>query len=309
MPNLKSREDPLTDDLSSEFLTTKQVASLLHVKERKIYDLAAAGEIPGTRALGKWLFDRQAIYAWLDGHNNSGEPRSLSPPPNVVLGSHDPLLEWALRESDSSLASFLDGSFDGLERFVNGEGVAAGVHIMDAGTGDWNVPEVAKRLSAEPAVLIEWAWRDRGLIVAEGNPLKIKSVRDLAGKKIATRQDGAGSQILLKQFLEKHHIGDSDAVFIDPARTESDAALAVFESVADAAFGLRCIARQFRLDFVPVIRERFDLIVWRREWFEPPVQRLMAFTRTPEFANRAETLTGYDISGLGTVHFNCLNTA
>jgi excisionase family DNA binding protein len=60
MSNLKSREDPLTDDLSSEFLTTKQVASLLHVKERKIYDLAAAGEIPGTRALGKWLFDRQA---------------------------------------------------------------------------------------------------------------------------------------------------------------------------------------------------------------------------------------------------------
>jgi molybdate-binding protein len=146
---------------------------------------------------------------------------------------------------------------------------------------------------------------------------------DRGGRQSAQDQERSGSgrkkdrhtaerrrqQVLLKQFLEKHHIGDTDAVFIDPARTESDAALAVFESVADAAFGLRCIARQFRLDFVPVIKERFDLIVWRREWFEPPVQRLMAFTRTPEFANRAETLTGYDISGLGTVHFNCLNTA
>ena len=121
MPKTAGTADPETDELAQKYLTTKQVASLLHVKERKIYDLAAAGEIPGTRARGKWLFDREAIMSWLEGHNTDSPSGRRSDPPNVVLGSHDPLLEWSLRESNSGLASFLDGSYDGLERFERRE--------------------------------------------------------------------------------------------------------------------------------------------------------------------------------------------
>jgi excisionase family DNA binding protein len=307
MPRSKRNETPPADDLSDKYLTTKQVASLLHVKERKIYDLAAAGDIPGTRALGKWLFEREAIDSWLEGHNNSVDQQRRAAPPNVVLGSHDPLLEWSVRESNSGLASFLDGSLDGLNRFQNAEGIIAGIHIFDPQTDDWNVPAVSNLLETEPAVLVEWAWRERGLIVAAGNPHAIKGIQDLAGKRIATRQQGAGSQVLFEHYLEKHAIGKTDANFVRVARTESDAALAVLEGEADAVFGLKCLARQFRLDFVPVVRERFDLLVWRREWFEPPYQRLMAFTKTREFKRRAETLTGYDVAGLGTVHFNGKN--
>lgn len=293
------------ENLAEKYLTTKEVASLLHVKERKIYDLAAAGDIPGTRALGKWLFEREAIYDWLDGHNNyATDARRRAEPPNVVLGSHDPLLEWAVRESTSGLASFLDGSLDGLERFARAEGVVSGIHLFDPAADDWNVPSVAARLPNEPVVLAEWGWRDRGLIVAPGNPLKIGGFGDLVGKRIAPRQETAGSQVLLQHYLRTEIGEDVSATFLKPARTETDAALAVLENQADAAFGLRCIARQFRLEFVPVVRERFDLLVWRREWFQPPFQRLLAFTQTEEFRERAEMLTGYDLSGLGTIHFN-----
>ena len=110
--------------------------------------------------------------------------------------------------------------------------------------------------------------------------------------------------MLLSALLGQVGLGPDSVTILPPARSENDAALAVMEGEADVAFGLQCFARQLRLEFVPIIRERFDILVCRRDWFEPPMQRLLAFTRTEAFARKAESLTGYDISGLGKVQFN-----
>lgn len=289
-------------EYAGEYLTTRELADLLRIKERKVYDLAASGDIPCTRALGKLLFRRSAIDAWLARHDSgdAGAPATL---PSVFLGSHDPLLEWALRESDSGLANFMDGSLDGLERMSRAEGIGTGLHVFDAASGDWNVPIVAERFAGKPMVLVEWAWRERGLIVAPGNPHGISTVADLKGRKVAARQAQAGSQVLLQYHLEQADILN-DVSFTRSARTETDAALAVLEGEADAAFGLLSVAGQYRLDFVPVVKERFDLLVWRSEWFEPPFQAVLALTRSQDFANKVAAMKGYDISGLGTVHFN-----
>ncbi len=297
---INPRSSPSAHRLSDTYLTTKEVAALLHVKERKIYDLASAGEIPGTRAMGKWLFERAAIDAWLSAHANGMEVGAAMRP-TVLLGSHDPLLEWAVRESGSGLAMFLDGSRDGLDRFGGGEGVVAGLHLHGEGE-DWNSGAVRAALGQGDWVLVEWAWRQRGLVVAEGNPSGLTGIDGLSGKRLASRQEGAGSQVLLGELLAEAGL---DAVtLLPPSRTENDAALAVVEGEADAAFGLQCLARQFRLDFVPVIRERFDLLVSRRHWFEPPMQKLLGFTRGDAFARKAEALTGYDVTGLGNVRLN-----
>ena len=85
---------------------------------------------------------------------------------------------------------------------------------------------------------------------------------------------------------------------------ETDAALAVLEGQADAAFGLASVAKQYRLDFVPVVRERFDLLVWRWDWFEEPFQKFLALCRSAVFEDHVRGLTGYDASGLGRIHFN-----
>lgn len=291
--------------LAEKYLTASQLASLLHVKERKVYELAASGDLPATRALGKWLFEREAVFHWLQQHGPSpAHSGHLSAPPLMALGSHDPLLDWALRESGCGLGTLFDGSQDGLDRLARHEGVLAGVHIIDALTGRWNVPAIAAAFPHEPVVLAEWAWRERGIMVATGNPQGVRSIADLNGLRFAPRQDGSGSQVLLAQQLSEAGMGADAMTMTVPARTEVDAALAVVEGQADAAFGLQAIAAQFRLDFIPVIRERFDLLVWRREWFEPPVQQLLEFTRSPRFRERAEQLSGYDISGLGTIHYN-----
>ena len=88
------------------------------------------------------------------------------------------------------------------------------------------------------------------------------------------------------------------------ARSESDAALAVLEGDADVAFGLRGLAEQYRLGFIPVMNERVDVLVDRRSWFEPPLQSLARFCRSSVFEKKANDLKGYDVSQFGTVHYN-----
>jgi molybdate-binding protein len=64
------------------------------------------------------------------------------------------------------------------------------------------------------------------------------------------------------------------------------------------------MARQFRLGFAPLMEERFDLVVDRRAYFEPPLQRLLTFTRGPAFAAKAAEMGGYDVSAHGRVVWN-----
>jgi len=281
------------------YLTTRELAGLLRLKERRVYELVARGEIPCVRATGKLLFPREEVRRWLEGER--GEPV----PADVLAGSHDPLLEWALRESGSGIASFFDGSRDGLERLRGRRAAAAGVHLLDAASGEWNLPAVRERLGGAPVVVLEWAWRERGLLVPPGNPRRLRGLRDLRGLRVVPRQPGSGAGDLFAELLRREGIEETELDLLPaPARTESELALAVAAGEADAGFGLACTARPLGLDFLPLLRERFDLVVWRRAFFEPPLQRLFAFARGSAFAARAAELGGYDPEGLGRVRWN-----
>ena len=288
----------------NEYLTTKELAELLRIKERKVYDLAASGEVPCSRAMGKLLFPRRAVDAWLAENSSGFTPGRAAERPPVFLGSHDPLLDWALRESRSGLATFFDGSLDGLERFAANEGIASGLHIFDPEAATWNVSAIAGRFAGQDVVLVEWAKRERGLIVRPEDRDAISEMSDLKGRSVAPRQAEAGSQALFAHLLTEAGLTGRDIEVIPPARSENDAAVAVLESKADAALGLSALARQYRLAFIPVITERFDLLVDRRAWFEPPLQAFFAFCRSGAVAARAADMGGYDVETFGHVHFN-----
>ena len=289
------------DPTAPEFLTSSEVAALLRVKQRKVYDLAAAGQIPCRRVTGKLLFPKAEIEAWLSG--GRAVPVNAPRAPDVVSGSHDPLLDWALRESGSGLASFFDGSLDGLDRLVDGEAIACGMHVFEPETGDWNRSHVNTRLHDAPVTLIEWAKRSGGLILAPGQD--ITGIADLKGRRVVLRQPKAGGQILFDHLLAEAGLDRADIETApDPARTEADAAAAVASGQADAAPGLEAMARQFRLGFLPLVTERYDIAIERRAFFEPRWQTLSAFCRTPAFAAKAAELGGYDLSGHGQVHWN-----
>ena len=144
-----------------EFLTTKELAELLRIKERKVYDLAASGDVPCSRATGKLLFPSAAVNDWLIKSGSGFHAVAAHDRANVILGSHDPLLDWAIRESRCGIATFFDGSADGLKRFVDYQGVATGLHLYDPQDNSWNTNAVTQQAGTCPAVLIEWAKRQR----------------------------------------------------------------------------------------------------------------------------------------------------
>ena len=288
------------------FLTTREVADLLRVKERKVYELVAEQAIPVSRVTGKMLFPRDLVEAWVRRRVEcAGGASDLAPPPAVLAGSHDPLLDWAIRESGSEIATFFGGSIDGLVRLTDRKAFAAGMHVFDPDTGEFNLSLVASELAGQPVVMTEWAWRTQGLVVASGNPRGLASAADLAGVRFIPRQPEAGSHHLLLHLLAEAGIETDAVAMLDPpARTEADVALHVLEGRADAGLAVETVARMHRLDFIPLFRERYDLLVWRREYFEPPMQRLLAFCAGAAFRQRATEIGGYDLSGLGTVRYN-----
>lgn len=289
-------------------MTTREVAAYLRIKERKVYDLVKARRIPSTRVTGKWLFPKRLIDAWI-AEDAGGTPaaahRAQAPP--VIAGSHDPLLEWALAESGCGLAMLPGGSLDGLRRLAAGEVAVCGLHLFDAGGGEYNLATVREALSGLDVVVITWAWREQGLVVAPSNPLGLKSVRDLSAKRarVVQRQDEAGSQLLFLHLLGEAGLRASELETLPgPARSETEIALAVLEGKADAGLAVAAAARRLKLDFVPLHQERYDLAMRRRDYFEPPLQRLLTFTRSSAFADHARELGGYDCSRLGHVVYN-----
>ena len=226
-------------------------------------------------------------------------------PPPVLAGSHDPLLEWAIRESGSGIATFFDGSLDGLSRVGEGKALACGMHVYEPDSEDWNIDHVSQVLQGMPVVVVEWAVRSQGLILAPGNPKSINGIADLAGEKFIPRQKQAGSYVLLKHLLDEEGLNPATLdLLAPPARSELDVAIAVAEGKADAGLGIEAVARQQRLEFKGLFQERYDLVVWRRDYFEKPFQALLRFAKSDNFLRRAEEMRGYDISSLGTIRLN-----
>ncbi len=289
-----------------EFLTTRELADLLRIKERKVYDLVSEGVIPVSRVTGKLLFPRATVEAWIRRNTELGAGQAaLSEHEPVVAGSHDPLLEWALRQSGSGLASYFDGSADGLERLAQGRAVAAGIHFSAEPGVSGNGQAIVSAAAGEPLVAIEWARRQQGLVVQRGNPRGIEGVADLAGLTVARRQQGAGSFGLLAMLIAREAGLEGRIAFLDePARSHFDVAQAVTAGRADAGLAIEAVARISKLDFVPLVTERYDLVFWRRDFFEPPAQALLAVMRSKAFPRQAAELGGYDISEAGTVRYN-----
>jgi len=252
------------------------------------------------------VFPKHLIDQWVaDG--TEFPDRAMPSPPPVLAGSHDPLLEWSLNESGCGLALMPGGSLDGLERLAAGEAVICGLHVFDPESGGYNRAAVERTCKGLDVVLIEWAWRNQGLVLAAGNPLAITSIEDLRANKarVVARQAEAGSRILFDHLLAEAGTKAADLEILEkPARGETDLALRVSEGKADAGLAVASAAHAFKLDFLSLHRERFDLLVRRRDYFEDPVQKLLAFARTDAFEARAADMAGYDTSALGKVVYN-----
>jgi putative molybdopterin biosynthesis protein len=289
-----------------DLLTTDEAAGYLRLSERKLYELVANGAVPCTKVTGKWLFPKAALDRWLAAGLVAPAALAHAPAPPIVGGSHDPLLEWALRESQCALANLPEGSEAGLLRLARGEVTAAAIHLhrLDGDDEQANTQAVAGAAGLHDAVLIAFARREQGLVVAPGNPLRLADVAGVAAQRarLALRPPGAGAQLLLLALVARAGLALDDLAAVKPAcATGADIAQAVRSGRADCGIATRAVAHAAALDFVPLVWERFDLALRQRDYFLPGPQALFKFIGTAAFRDRAAELSGYDVSEAGEV--------
>ena len=290
----------------NDLLTTEEAASYLRLSERKLYELVAHGAVPCTKVTGKWLFPKAALDRWLTVGLATPGGLALAPAPPIVGGSHDPLLEWALRESGCGLASLPEGSEAGLSRLVRGEVTAAAIHLhrLEGDDEAANVDAVASAPGLFDAVLIAVARREQGLLVAPGNPMALSDIASVAARRarLALRPQGAGAQLLLLALVARAGLALDALATVKPVcPTGPDIAQAVRSARADCGIATRSVAQAAGLGFVPLTWERYDLALRQRNYFLPGPQALFRFLRTPAFRDRAAELGGYEVGEAGDV--------
>jgi putative molybdopterin biosynthesis protein len=291
-----------------QLFTTAEAAAYLRLKERKIYEMVAEGTVPCTKVTGRWLFPKAELDQWLASSVTRPGGMARPEPAPIVAGSHDPLLEWALRESGSGLATLAVGSEAGFNRFIAGESIAAAVHLhsLEDPEADANVATMASRSDVQDAVLIGFCKREQGFLVASGNPLKLTSIGDVIEKRarITMRPKGAGAQLLLLALLHRAEAALDQLAAVSPVSpTGPDIAQAVRAGRADTGIATRGVANAAGLDFVPIVWEHFDLVMRQRDYFHAPLQALLRLLQSGDFAARARELGGYELSDAGKVRF------
>lgn len=293
-----------------QYLTTKEVADLLRVKERRVYELAGEGDVPHIRATGKLLFPREDLLQWL----HRGQSDLPVERPLVVAGSQDPLLEWAIRESGCGLALQFDGSQSGIDLFVEGKCVAASIHLLDKGETSYNQQAFQANCQSAACVLMQFTKRTQGIVsnqqlVTESNVSNHlapnPSVKNLLQhSKLALRQPGAGSRVLFDQLAQAQGLSTEELLCASVYRTENDAVTAVATGQADVCVGPESLAKLYRLSFHPLVNEEVDIIVDRKAWFDEPWQKFLDFCRTEAFLAKAAEMAGYDVSYFGHIKLN-----
>jgi putative molybdopterin biosynthesis protein len=289
-------------------LNTAEAAEYLRLKERKLYELVADGSIPCTKITGRWLFPKDELDRWIGGSVMRPAGMAAAEPPPIIGGSHDPLLEWALRESGCGLATLAEGSEAGLARFFRGEVLGAAIHLhaLDDASRDANVEALRGTVQANDAVLIGFLRREQGFVVAPDNPFDISKIGDVLRRdlRMAVRPAGAGAQLLLQALLYREGAAlEQLKAIAPPCPTGPDIAQAIRAKRADCGIATRSVANAAGLEFVPIVWERFDLVMRQRDYFRPPLQALLAFMRSPAMAARAAELGGYDLKDAGAVRY------
>jgi excisionase family DNA binding protein len=291
-----------------QLFTTSEAAAYLRLKERKIYEMVAEGTVPCTKVTGRWLFPKAELDQWLASSVTRPNGMARPEPAPIVAGSQDPLLDWALRESNSGIATLAIGSEAGFQRFVAGEALAASMHLhaLEDIDSDANVAAMSAHSDVQDAVLIGFCRREQGFLVAAGNPLHLHSVEDVSGKRarIAMRPKGAGAQLLLLALLHRAKQTIESLVTVSPiCPTGPDIAQAIRADRADIGVATRAVANSAGLEFVPIVWEPFDLVMRQRNYFRPSLQLLLKFLHSDELKARAQEMGGYDLSGAGQVRF------
>jgi molybdate-binding protein len=215
-----------------------------------------------------------------------------------LAGSDDPALDIVVRHAGGAITTVgTRGSFQGLTALWRGTADGAAIHLLHH-SGEYNAPYAAALLRGRDPTLIHLWRREQGLVVAPGNPDNITNASDLRNVRVAKREFGAGTRVLLDRMLQDADI-PPDSVPGPETASHLEVALAVASGVAAAGIGLRAAAAALDLDFIPLVWEQYDIVLRGRAL--GAAEPLITTLRDAVIRQRIDELGGYDTSRAGEI--------
>lgn len=227
----------------------------------------------------------------------------------VVIGSHDPLLDelanlMHLEDGSVYMSSAHVGSMGGIMAIRRGEAHAAGCHLLDTETGEYNTAFIKKYFPKGGVKLLRCVGRQQGLMLQKGNPLGIEKFADIArpGLRFVNRQKGSGTRILTDYLCKKEGLAPEAIYGYDREElTHTSVAAQLASGSADAGMGIYSAAQLYDLDFLPVCIEEYDLIIPDHAWDSPMVRQLVATLKSPAFREKILAMGGYTLDRPGEI--------
>ncbi len=226
----------------------------------------------------------------------------------LVLAGCDPaaglLSNMVERITGIEIVSAAASSKLALAWLKDGKAHIAGSHLEDPGTGEFNVPFVRELFTGEEMIVVTFASWEEGLVVASGNPKQIRSAADLGGRgvRLMNRERGSGSRARLDRLLEQTGLAPVDVRGYDQvAFGHLAAAYAVASGQADVCVATRSAAQTFGLDFMPLHRARYDLVMRKRTAELPAAKAFLDVLQRAALRRKLEMLAGYDTSQTGSL--------
>jgi molybdate transport repressor ModE-like protein len=222
----------------------------------------------------------------------------------AIAASHDLVLA-ELRDPWSrhhGIAIAFHGSEDALALYLDGRVDVAGFHfpLTPSAAPD---PLLARLVRKRDAVL-PFLIRTQGLILPRGNPSRVRTLADVAAKRLrlCNRQPGSGTRLALEQLLARDGIAPDDIVgWTREEFTHAAVAATVAAGEADVGFGIQAAAAQLGLAFVPLADERYAFACRRDELATPRVRAFRRLLASPTVEKVVEPLPGYRLVAGGEV--------
>jgi putative molybdopterin biosynthesis protein len=215
------------------------------------------------------------------------------------------LADWIARRRHPITLVALGGSNQSaLDALARGRAHAAGIHLRDARSGEYNLATIRRALGRRTAVVVNFARWELGLAVAPGNPLKLESLADLGRPKIrlANRDAGSGARMALDDALAAAKVDTRKiAGYAHELTGHLEVAAAIAEGYADACVTIRVAAEAYGLAFISIREERYDLAIPEREMETAAVKAMLEALNSSRFARQVSQLCAYDTREMGNV--------
>ncbi|WP_159881621.1 helix-turn-helix transcriptional regulator [Paenibacillus puerhi] len=308
----------MTDELS---YTTEDIAKLLKISKLTVYDLIKKGELPAYRVGRQMRVDATDLELYKQQAREGRASRTASPSANLprwkteeggrplVITGQDVSLDILSRHIEKHTKAYRPlrshaGSLDSLIAMYQGRADIVSTHLLDGDTGDYNLPYIRRILSGFSYVVVNLVTRAAGLCVQPGNPKQITGWEDLRRDdiRIVNREKGAGARVLLDEQLRLHGISPRQVRgYADEESNHLGVAGQVVSGAADTGVGIEKAAALVGAEFIPLIRERYDLVMLKNdanlEWLDAVLSVLKSDPLRKELA----LVQGYDLSMTGTI--------